>query len=116
MIRTLPAVFAHLLSPVRILPAPEHCLWFAALFLAPAAIGATTYSVTSLNDSGSGSLRAAITLANANPGSIVDASGLTGTINLASELPSIAVSMTIKGPANPALLTLSGGDSHGILL
>src|ERR1700734_2132703 len=61
---------------------------------------AATYTVTNLNDSGAGSLRAAILAANANPGSIV-AFTMTGTINLSTALPQIASRMTIDGTTAP---------------
>jgi large repetitive protein len=72
----------------------------------------TTLTVTSLADSGAGTLRAAITSADSDTGQITINfnSGLTGTITLASELPAITGSgdVTIDGPgAN--LLTVNGG-------
>ncbi len=55
--------------------------------------------VTNTNDSGTGSLRAAIEAANANPGStIVFDSGVTGTIDLQSDLPAIVYNTNIIGP------------------
>ena len=65
-----------------------------ALFLAvSAAASATTYTVTSTADSGAGSLRQAITDANANPGADTIAFGIVGsgvhTIAPASPLPQI---------------------------
>jgi hypothetical protein len=55
--------------------------------------------VTNTIDSGSGSLRAAIEAANANPGStIVFDSGVRGTIDLLSELPTITANTNILGP------------------
>jgi hypothetical protein len=67
--------------------------------LASQALGAT-YTVTNLNDSGAGSLRAAILTANANQGSSV-AFAVNGTINLSSTLPNIATQMTIDGSTAP---------------
>jgi len=61
--------------------------------------------VTNLNDSGTGSLRAAITTANTNgAGDITFQSGVTGTINLASILPSIEGAVNISGPGASQLL------------
>ena len=57
--------------------------------------------VTTLADTGPGSLRAAITAANANGAGLDDiifSGGLSGTINLESALPDIASSLTINGP------------------
>jgi hypothetical protein len=55
--------------------------------------------VTNTNDGGDGSLRAAITAANASPGStIVFDAGVTGTIDLLSALPAITASTNILGP------------------
>jgi trimeric autotransporter adhesin len=61
---------------------------------------AATYTVSNLNDSGAGSLRAAILTANANQGSNV-AFAVNGTINLSSTLPNIATQMTIDGSTAP---------------
>jgi hypothetical protein len=74
--------------------------------LAPAA-----YHVTSLLDDGSaGTLRAAITQANANPGADTIDFALTGTITLNStQLPTITDDLTVSGPG-AASLTL---DAHG---
>jgi hypothetical protein len=94
---------------------------------------AATYTVTSLSDSGPGSLRAAMLSANANKGSTVDFA-TAGTINLSSSLPAIAAQMTIDGTtapgfgatppgflrtpvvslnfnSNPGLVVAPGGDS-----
>ena len=96
------------------------CLWLAPLFLAFAASAqAATYTVTNLNDAGTGSLRAAITSADAdNAGAIVFASGVTGTITLQSPLPNVALAstgtMTITGPG-AGKLTISGNNQYQIL-
>ena len=63
--------------------------------------------VTTLNDSGAGSLRAA--LASANPGDTVDLTTVSGTITLASPL-GITKNVTIAGPG-PAELTISGNNN-----
>src|SRR5262245_8443765 len=70
----------------------------------------STFTVQDLNDSGPGSLRAAITAANAHPDAdlIKFANGLAGTIHLASQL-SITEDLTINGPG-ASNVTLSGGD------
>jgi trimeric autotransporter adhesin len=74
-------------------------LALAVLFLAGQAMAAT-FTVTSLNDPGPGSLRAAITAANASKGSTV-AFGVAGTINLAGPLPSLLTQMSIDGATAP---------------
>src|ERR1700689_4262086 len=77
---------------------------------------ANTFTVSNLNDSGNGSLRAAILSADADlsPAIINFAGGLSGTINLASALPDIQVGMTINGPG-ASLLTING-HGHGSVL
>ena len=74
-------------------------LAFAALCAVPAA-HAATFTVTSLADSGAGSLRAAITAANAAAGAdtIVFQPGLNGTITLSSGELLISDSLIIAGP------------------
>jgi trimeric autotransporter adhesin len=57
---------------------------------------AATYTVTNLNDSGTGSLRAAILAANANSGGTV-VFNTNGPINLSTPLPAITSQMTIDG-------------------
>jgi hypothetical protein len=58
----------------------------------------STFTVTSLADSGAGSLRDAVQQANANPGSEIQFKpGLKGTIPLSSELD-ITANLTIDGP------------------
>jgi CSLREA domain-containing protein len=56
--------------------------------------------VTNTNDTGAGSLRQAITDANANPdtNAINFQSGLTGNITLLTALPDLSTSMSINGP------------------
>lgn len=87
----------------------------AALLATPA--GAATYSVTTTNDTGAGSLRQAIIDANANAGldSITFAAGLSGTITLASDLPAITEGVVIQGPGANAL-TISGAGAHHAFL
>ncbi len=66
------------------------------------------------NDSGAGSLRQAITTLNADPGpnTITFASGLSGSIDLASSLPTITSPLTITGPGARGLTV--NGDGHQI--
>lgn len=76
--------------------------------LAPA-VGAATFSVTNLNDSGLGSLRQAIIEANGAAGAdtIEFAPEVSGTITLESDLPVITEALAISGPG-AANLTISG--------
>ena len=78
-------------------------------FLFAGHASAATLTVTTLNDSGAGSLRAAITSASAGD-AIVFQSGLTGTITLASALPAINANLTIQGPGADSL-TISGNNA-----
>jgi hypothetical protein len=74
----------------------------------------STFTVLNLNDSGPGSLRAAVTSANTTPGADVlqFAPGLKGTITLASEL-GITDDLAINGPgANH--LTVSGNNAFRV--
>lgn len=61
---------------------------------------AATFTVSSLNDTGDGSLRAAVTAANATSeaDTITFATGLAGTITLQSPLPDIKSPLTLQGP------------------
>src|SRR5262245_1872686 len=69
----------------------------------------STFTVTNLSDSGPGSLRAAITAANASPGADKIKFAVTGTIPLASEL-SVTADLKIDGPgANK--ITVSGENA-----
>jgi VCBS repeat-containing protein len=77
-----------------------------------------TFTVTNLNDSGSGSLRAAVALANAaaDADTIQFQAGLTGTISLVGEL-SLTHDVTIDGDTNTddkADIVLSGRDLNRV--
>jgi hypothetical protein len=61
-------------------------------------VGANTFTVTNLNDSGMGSLRQAILDANSNAGDDTIDILVTGMIPLASALPDLSTNMTINGP------------------
>jgi hypothetical protein len=75
-------------------------------------IGGGSLVVTNLNDSGAGSLRDAVTLAQATlPGNdIVFATGLTGTIVFSTEI-AINKPLTITGPTGSPGITLSGNSA-----
>jgi len=79
----------------------------AGLIATAAPAGAATIVVDNTNDSGGGSLRDA--LANADDGDVIDLTGLSGQITLASELV-IEDLVTITGPGAGAL-TISGNDA-----
>jgi hypothetical protein len=67
----------------------------------PAAHAAVSDTVINTNDTGTGSLRAAIVDANANGGgTITFDAGVTGVIPLGTDLPQIEESVTIVGPAS----------------
>ena len=72
-------------------------------------------TVTNLNDTGAGSLRQAVLDANTDgSGDIVFQSGLTGTIALASILPSITGNVDLTGPgANQ--ITISGQGTSSVI-
>jgi hypothetical protein len=69
----------------------------------------TVFTVTNTSDSGTGSLRAAITAADGDPAAphTIDLTGVSGTITLASALPNITNDMTITGPGAGGL-TVTG--------
>lgn len=73
----------------------------------------TACTVCNNNDSGPGSLRAAILCANAGGGEIVFATNVTGKILLLSTLPSLTANTTITGPG-ASVLTVSGSNNWRI--
>ena len=89
----------------------------------PAVAPAYTVSVTNLNDSGNGSLRAAITAVNAEPAgtSTLITFSVSGTIVLASALPAIAADVTIDGTTAPhyagtgPVVEINAGGSAGLI-
>ena len=87
---------------------------FAAFCAAPAA-HAATFTVTSLADSGAGSLRAAIASANAAAGAdtIAFQTGLNGTVRLSSGELLIRDTLTILGPG-ASRLTIDANQSSRV--
>jgi hypothetical protein len=79
----------------------------ATVALSATPAGAATIVVTNTDDSGAGSLRQA--LADANDGDVIDLTGISGQITLASELV-ITDIVTITGPG-AGVLTISGDDA-----
>lgn len=77
---------------------------------------AATFTVSNVNDAGAGSLRDAITQANATAGAdqIVFQAGLNGTIALASDLPTITEALTMTGPG-PRNISINGGNARRVL-
>src|SRR5262245_16823468 len=75
----------------------------------------STFTVANLADSGSGSLRAAIAAANANPGADVIAftAGLSGTVTLTSGELGITDGVHIDGPG-AGRLAVSGNDTSRV--
>jgi hypothetical protein len=103
-------------KPQSFMSLHKHVLAACILALACASPArATAQVVTSLaDDGGSGELRAAITAANASPGSTITfQSGLTGTITLTSALPAITTAMTIDGPGATEI-TVDGAQSYRV--
>ena len=86
----------------------QRSLLLALVFLLPMAVFATTFSVTTTADSGAGSLREAIGLANANAGADDIVFSTTGTLTLATSLPSITDAVTITG--SPGFVIAGGSN------
>src|SRR5947208_3783986 len=82
-----------------------------ALWLVTIAGGANIIPVTNTNDSGPGSLRQA--LAVANDGDTIDATGISGVINLTSGELLVETSVTINGPGADLLAVDGNMISRG---
>jgi hypothetical protein len=80
------------------LPRRQLCLEVLEDRTAPA-----TFTVTSLGDSGPGTLRDCLTQANSTPGADTILFTVTGIINLNSVLPAIVDDVTITGPGSSVL-------------
>ncbi len=86
------------------------CVWSLTLPRQITRVRAASFTVINLNDSGAGSLRQAITDANAAGGASTITFTITGTLNLLSFLPTISGNLSINGPgAN--LLTVKRDDA-----
>ena len=82
-----------------------------ALLLGSSPLAAATFTVTNTADSGAGSLRDAITNANATPNStIVFSVPANSTLTILTPLPPITAGVSIDGSGTPGL-TLSGGST-----
>lgn len=81
---------------------------------------AATYDVSNLNDSGAGSLRQAITDANANPGNDLISFSVAGTITLVTNLPGLTegvtldASTTTQAGANIVVTAPGAGNALGL--
>ena len=84
----------------------------AATLLAPTAAGAAPVTVTTMADSGPGSLRSAIAAASSGD-AISFASGLSGTVTLTSGPLVIDKTLAIDGPG-VSLLTISGNHASRV--
>ena len=83
---------------------------------APAAHAAGTYTVTAATDDGTGdpgTLSEAISLANADPNSIINFNVAGGNVSITGTMPTITAPTIITGPG-AAALTLNGNDDHRI--
>jgi predicted outer membrane repeat protein len=72
------------------------------------------FQVTNANDSGSGSLREAITAANANPGTDSISISASGTLQLLSPLPVITDPVLIQGPVADEFI-VDGNHNYRVL-
>jgi predicted outer membrane repeat protein len=85
--------------------------WISTLLLLNALpVFGTTFTVSSTADSGTGSLRAEIAAANGAGGTNTINFSVTGTITLASSLPTITSNLTITGPGASSL-AISGNNA-----
>jgi hypothetical protein len=79
-------------------------------------VHAATFTVTTTNASGPGSLRQAVLDANANlgPDIVTFNPSVSGTIVLTGTLPQIADTLTISGPG-ASVLAISGNDAYRVV-
>ncbi len=76
---------------------------------------ATTLTVSNTNDAGAGSLRQAITDANANAGVDTITFSTNGTLNVLSDLPAITEGVIIDGSSqNPVFNVNAAGRTYGL--
>src|SRR5215469_4125131 len=83
----------------------------ASLLAATIPVHAITITVTNTNDSGPGSLRNALTIA--NDGDIIDATGVSGAIRLTSGELQVTRNVTINGP-DAATLAVNGNATSRV--
>ena len=87
---------------------------FAALFVPAPPARAATFTVTTTDDAGPGSLRQAVLDANGSPGADTIDFTVSGTITLGSGQITVTDELTIDGPSASAL-TISGNDAGRVL-
>lgn len=90
------------------------CASLGAIVLVASPASAASFAVTNTNDSGAGSLRAAIAATNASAGAdtITFDVGVTGTISLTTGELEITEGVTIAGPGSGSLTINAGGLSR----
>lgn len=93
----------------------RRCIMAVACFWLPGPALAATFTVTSLSDSGAGSLRSAVASANAvnDTDLIVFQAGLSGTITLTTGAIMITSPLEIRGPG-VGLMSVSGNDTSRV--
>ncbi|MEM7248942.1 MAG: hypothetical protein AAF533_26680 [Acidobacteriota bacterium] len=103
---------------MTVLPATSLRQLFLATLLAigvATLADAASYSITSLDDSGPGTLREALSQANAAPGPHVIDFAVPGVVELQSALPDLLVSLTLNGHVEGTTLRRVGPDQHPVL-
>ena len=95
------------LSARRVFHAATALALMAALWVVAPAARAASFSVSNLNDSGTGSLRQALLDANASASTDDITFSLSGTISITSDLPNLAESVSINGSGQTVTLRAS---------
>lgn len=93
----------------------KSCLFIMLCLFFSVTVQATTYSVTSLADAGTGSFRQAITDANNSAGTDIIEFTLSGAITLSGALPQITDSVNINGHLNGNTIRRITGAQYRIL-
>ena len=103
----------HKSLPAIIYGAVIFCALFVLMISSARVLKAATFNVTNLDDTGMGSLRAAIDLANANADADIITFGVAGTITPATSLPIITSPLIINGYSAPGATVNSGAIDAG---
>ena len=85
----------------------------AAMWVAAPAAHAASFTVSNLNNSGTGSLRQAVLDANASAGADNITFSVSGTISITSDLPNLAESVSMNGSGQT--VTLSASNTSQVL-